>query len=501
MALVLYKSIENYCNEKIKFIHSKSVFFLKNNYLFFFVFFASLWIFCTFYPGTIAYDSFSVYEAAYYNQVGNWHSALLTRFWQCILFITDNRSIFWLLQLVSISTGLYVVGKHISKGILTGIICSSILFIPPVFGDLVVVVKDTYLAAFTFLIGALLFDTSISNTKRTRIFYVICILILIFCFYLRSNGCFIAAPLLVAICLGWKKQIIYRYITCLVLVLCVVATTSFVDLKLFRARDEAPDFSLMLFDLIGTAKNSGQLMLPSIPDVPDQETVIEHCYTPLQWDTIAHWAEKDKCNVISAHYFNKRDESVTNFNEARAELRKAWVSAILQHPSAYLKHRLTHFNYFINYLGHDPVYRSIYTTVLGFVDFGDKEGPLTYKKRPPKFWTNFIHRDLEHQLWFHPYVSLLILLFFYLATLATSDRFNRTLNVVAFSGMIYLVGFLFVGVSGDFRYSYPSLLLSILCILAAFGYYSQKREVFGTKKTRIIAASVTIPLFLIGIIL
>lgn len=501
MALVIYKRIENYCNEKINFIHSKSVLFLKNNYLFFFIFFASLWIFCTFYPGTIAYDTFSVYGAAYYNLVGNWHSALLTRFWQCILFFTDNRSIFWLIQLVSIGIGLYVIGKHISKGILTGIICASILFIPPVFGDLVVVVKDTYLAAFIFLICALLFDTALSSFKRTYIFYAICIVMLVFCFYLRSNGCFIAVPLFVAICLGWKKHIIYRYITCFVLVLCVIATTSFVDLKLLRAKDEAPDFSLMLFDLIGIAKNSGQLILPAIPDVPDQTTVIEHCYTPLQWDAIAHWAEKDNCNAIAVHYFKKRDEGATNLNEARAELRKAWVSAILQHPSAYLKHRLAHFNYFINYLGHDEVYRPIYTTVLGFVDFGDKQGPLTYKKDSPKFWNSFIHRHLENQLWFHPYVSLLILLFFYLSTLCTKDNFNRTLNVVSFSGFVYLIGFLFVGVSADFRYSYPSLLLSILCILAAFSFYSQEGKIFGTKKTRIIAASITVPLFLIGIIL
>ncbi|MCT6872129.1 MAG: hypothetical protein M3Z70_09920, partial [Bartonella sp.] len=65
----------------------------------------------------------------------------------------------------------------------------------------------------------------------------------------------------------------------------------------------------------------------------------------------------------------------------------------------------------------------------------------------------------------------------------------------------YLIGYLFVGVSSDFRYSYPSLLLSILCILAAFGYYSQKRQVFGNRTMRIIATAVTVPLLLIGIIL
>jgi len=126
---------------------------------------------------------------------------------------------------------------------------------------------------------------------------------------------------------------------------------------------------------------------------------------------------------------------------------------------------------------------------------------LTQTVNPPRLWKSVIHMDLGNQLWFHPYVYLLILLFFYLSTLATNDRFNRTLNAVSFAGFIYFMGFLVVGVSSQFRYSYPCLLLSILCILAAFGYYSQKRKVFGNKRMRIIAASVTVPLFLIGIIL
>ena len=484
-------------------IMEKIRFFLKNNYLLFFLFCAFLFLFWFFYPGVVAYDSFNVYENAYYNHVGNWHSALLTRLWQFILHFTDIRGIFLLIQLVPICLGLYIIARNISKGVLTGIICVLILFIPPVFADIFVVLKDTYLAAFTFLIAALMLDKAISDKQKTRLFCIMSAIVLVLCFYVRANGCFITVPLLVALFMGWKAPIIYRYITCLVVVLCVIATTSFVDLKMLKAKDEAPDFGLLIFDIIGTARNSGQSTLPELPEVPDQMAIIKHCYTPLQWDTISYWAAKDHCNAISSHYFSAKppvDKSVKQF---RRELRKAWLTAIVEHPVAYFKHRISHFNRFLNYQGHRPVYRPIYTSVLGFVDFGSKTGPLTTNsgKEAAKIWDRFLRTNLQNQLWFCPYISLLILLFFYLSTLATSDRFNWTLNVVAFSGMIYMVGFLFVGVSADFRYSYPSLLLSILCILAAFGYYSQKHEVFGTKKTRIIAASVTVPLLLIGIIL
>ena len=498
-----YKRPENKFSEKIGRLIKEVLLSFKDNYLFFCLFLAFLWFFYSFYPGALVFDTFDIYSNAYYNGATNWHSALLTRLWQFILYFTDIRGIFLLIQLVPICLGLYIIARNISKGVLTGIICVLILFIPPVFADIAVVLKDTYLAAFTFLIAALMLDKAISDKQKTWLFCIISSVALVFCFYVRANGCFIAVPLLVAIWIGWKAPIVYRYITSLVVVLCVIATTSFVDIKLLKAKEEAPIFGLLLFDIIGTAKNSGQSTLPEIPEVPDQIAIIEHCYTPLQWDTISHWAEKDHCNAISSHYYQRESLAKNAIKQNMRELRHAWLAAIVGHPVAYFKHRISHFNRFLNYQGHRPVYRPLYANDFGYIASYNENDVLNYRVEAPTIWKHFIGNEkaLANQLWYQPYASLLILLFFYLSTLATSDRFNRTLNVVAFSGMIYLVGFLFVGISADFRYSYPSLLLSILCILAAFGYYSQKRQVFGTKKTRIIAASVTIPLLLIGIIL
>lgn len=478
--------------------------FLKGNYLFICLLSTFLWLACVFNPGSVTNDTFYIYSDAYHNSIGNWHSALLARFWQCILFFTDMRGIFMLIQLAPLCLGLYIIGKNLSKGIITGIICVFLLFITPVFSYVAVVLKDTYLATFTFLISALMLDAAIADKKKTFTFCIISGIVLAFCCYVRANGCFIAVPLLVAICIGWKAPIFYRYIVSFLLVLFIVATTSFVELKLLKARDQAPDFSLMLFDIIGTAKNTGKSNLPVIPEIPDQMAIVNQCYTPLQWDTISHWKREPICSSIAIHYFEKVYQGKKNRNQARSELRNTWITAIVNHPLAYLKHRISHFNRFINYQGHRPVFQPISTTDVGFINHFDKNDALNYEIRAPKIWVNFITKresSLTHELWFHPYVSLLILLFFYLSTLATVDRFNRTLNVVAFSGFIYLMGFLFVGVSSNFRYSYPSLLLSILCILAAFAFYSQKRKIFGTRKTRIIAASVTVPLFLIGVIL
>ena len=498
-----YKRLEKKFEINIHYLIKGIPYFLKDNYLFICIFCAFLWLFFSFYPGIIVYDSFYMYVAAVEERAGNWHSALLTRLWQFILSVTTIKGIFVLIPLATTCLGLYIIAKNISKGILTGIICVLILFMPPVFAYITVVLKGTYLASFTFLIAALMFNQAISDKKQTHLFFLFSGIALISCFYFRQNGCFIATPLLVAIFMGWKAPIIYRYITCFILVLCVIATTSFVNSRLLKADDEFPDISLMIFDIAGTAKNSGVSTLPDIPGIPDQLAFIKHCYTPNHWDTMANWYVKDNCNAMALYFYNQRDGNPRHLKKVRRELRKAWITAITKHPKAYIKHRLSNFNRFIDYQGHRPVFQPLEARVVGIVDvfYEAKYRSLTYEVDPPQLWKTFIKMDLGNQLWFHPYVSLLILLFFYLATLATSDRFNRTLNVVAFSGLIYMVGYLFVGIAADFRYSYPSLLLSILCILAAFAYYSKKRQVFGTKKTRIIAASVTIPLLLIGIIL
>ncbi|WP_295735662.1 hypothetical protein [uncultured Bartonella sp.] len=496
----LYKNIEKKFNNNVHYLIKKIPLFLKDNYLFLCVFCVFLWFFCAFYPGTVANDSFEMLKEAVHNNIGNWHSPLISRFFQLILSITSIKGIFVLVFMIPFFLGLYIIARNISKGIFTGLLCIIILFIPPVFVFVPVALKDTYIASFAFLISALMIDGAISDKKRTAVFYAFSVFILVCCFYLRPNACFIAVPLLIAIFMGWKTPIIYRYISCLVLVLCVIASTPLVNFKLLGARDDAPDFSLMIFDVAGTAKYSGVSTLPDIPGVPDQVNLFQKCYSPLQWDAVANWTGPD-CNGVGYYFYHERDSGKERLMAARQELRKAWIAAITQHPVAYLKHRLAHFNRFIDYLGYEPVYRPIYITTVGFtVGYGDPDYSLFYLVKPPRLWNSVINMDLANQLWFHPYVSLLILLFFYLATLTTNDRFNRTLNVVAFSGLTYFVGFLFVGVSSDFRYCYPSLLLSILCILAALGYYSQKRQVFGNRTTRIIATAVTVPLLLIGII-
>ena len=500
----LYKRLENRFSDNIRRFIKEIPFFLKNNYLFFCLLIMFLWLVYNFYPGAFVGDTFYIYTDIIYHRVSNWHSPLLSRLWQLILFFTDIRGIVWIIQLIPIFIGLYIIAKNISKGIFTGAICVFILFITPVFAFLSIVLKDTLLAGFIFLVSAMMLDAAISEKKKTPGFYITTVIILIFCVYVRANGCFIAVPLFVAIWMGWKSPVIYRYVTCFVLVLGIIATASFVDLKILKARDEAPDFGLMLFDLVGIAKNINKPTLPDIPGVPDQMAIVNKCYTPLQWDTISYWDRKAFCSQIAVYYFDRRYYGKKVFKQMRSELRHAWVSGIVHHPVAYLKHRISHFNRFMDYQGHRPAFFPVSKTDLGYINLQDAKDPMNEIVPAPKFWSNFLekkYRSFGYQLWFHPYVSLLILLFFYLATLATSDRFNRTLNVVAFSGMIYLVGYLFVGVSSDFRYSYPSLLLSIMCILAAFAYYSKKRQAFGTKKTRIIAASVTIPLLLIGIIL
>ena len=122
--------------------------------------------------------------------------------------------------------------------------------------------------------------------------------------------------------MGWKAPIIYRYITCLVLVVFVSATASFVNFKLLKAYDDFPEISLMWFDIAGTAKNSGVSTLPETPGTPDQLGLIKHCYSPDQWDTIATWRGTDNCNAIAKYFYSQRDKGPEQLKKVKDELRK-----------------------------------------------------------------------------------------------------------------------------------------------------------------------------------
>lgn len=149
-----------------------------------------------------------------------------------------------------------------------------------------------------------------------------------------------------------------------------------------------------------------------------------------------------------------------------------------------MKHKISNFNRFIDYQGQHPLFQPLYTADVGFTCYVDKNDALNDEVRAGKILVIFVTNtgsSLMHKLWFNPYVSLHILLFSYLLTLATSDRFNRTLNASAFSDFLPY-GIFICFVSSNFRYSYLCSLLSILCILTAFAFYSQKRESWDKKQ-------------------
>ena len=87
-------------------------------------------------------------KEAVHNNIGNWHSPLISRFFQLILSITSIKGIFVLVFMIPFFLGLYIIARNISKGIFTGLLCIIILFIPPVFVFVTVALKDTYLASF-----------------------------------------------------------------------------------------------------------------------------------------------------------------------------------------------------------------------------------------------------------------------------------------------------------------------------------------------------------------
>lgn len=475
-------------------------FFLKDNYLFLFLSLLFIFLVCSFYPGMVTYDTYEpIYKAAVTNNnIGDWHSPMMVRAWQVILFFTDIRGVFFLIQLTLMISGFYLIGKNISKGIITGLICVVLVLIPPVFSFIPTVSRDVSLAVFIFFIASIFINNSFSDKGNNCLIIVLCLILLFYCFYVRANGSFISIPFLVGILIGWKSPIIYRYLLCLIIVILTMMSLQFMNHRVLKAVDLAPDFSLMIFDLAGVSHYSDKLVFPSNDVIPDDISVLHRCYIPDQWDVFS--AERPNgCGLFARYYFNKIAEK--GVKKARKELRKQWVSAIIHHPFAYLQHRLIYFDHFLHFSGHLDANGVYWYKDIGFLDPFDKNDQEG--KVDSKVWNYYVGLSdkLSKQIWFLPYFWVLILFFFYLSTLFSNDKFNRTLNLISFSGLVYILGYFVVGVSGEYRYCYPSVLLSISCILGAFSFYCKTGNVFGSRKARNFSGMITIILFSCGIII
>lgn len=461
--MLSYDTIENRLDNKVKKILEK----LHSNYLFYLVIFGFLYQIIALYPGFIYADGWAQYaQGKGIYPLGDWHPPLLSWVWYLQLHIYDSEKIFYAINIFIFWTALYIIFSYFSKGALSGIIAFITGNLPFFIVENGVVIKDIHFGIVILLIFSLLL-----SDKKNFFSYFTIILLLVYCTFIRVNAVFLTAPFFVFIIFHWKGLYL-KYIYSLFTVLIVVVITPFVNHTLLRAHDDKSLISLAIFDFAGISYRTGMQLFPV--DIPEDIAVHIHkdCYTPNWWDNYAGWSSHAQCKLYAGKVFAEPTKFV---------IRK-WFEAIKDHPLAYIRHRLSAFDRFLNYTGHRTNAIVFYGSKPGFGPNEGQEGSKSYDRPIYHFATKLVDTD---NIWFANYFWFSILIGIFIVSFNGSTRLERLINAVSFAGSMYLFGFLFVGVAYGFRYAFPTVTLGTGLIITMFIHRRLYGVYVGSVKKRI----------------
>jgi hypothetical protein len=214
----------------------------------------------------------------------------------------------------------------------------------------------------------------------------------------------------------------------------------------FDAKPMNAVHSLFLFDLAGIAAHEGDPSLMA-PRAKIGTSDLQRCYTPYWWDSFSPWGA---CASTVERLGGNRAGAPDG-------LAQQWIRTIFDHPVAYLKHRLKHFNssiYFIvpakhnrfapEFRGDDPSFRSIEPVTPSSLR-------NDYVKKNPLVWpVNWI------------VIALGVLVVIWRARPEPSVVAARALMV---SAVMYSGAYVLIGVATDMRYHFWTLMACLLSLV------------------------------------
>jgi hypothetical protein len=409
-----------------------------------------VWYAYLFYPGTMDWDSDSIHKMAQSGNYTDWFPPLFILMWEITGSIWPNPGAIWLLQTLLLFVGLFLLAYSMLRlerpwlSLALGIVALTPGF-AYAFHE---ATKDTFLgAALVCFFGAL---AHLLATKRihqiTGVALVLCISVV--CLMARHNAAFAVLPFMFVAfyaMVGKRKAI---PITFLAFVAISLTMTAFMKWGV-RPRSTAPITSLITFDLAGVAKRTS---VGAVDLVGDKESLdeVQRCYTPQHWDTFA----REGCQVFAGRVWRDYHASPTG-------MFAHWLGGIVQHPIAYVKHRLSHFLSLLrmNELARDEVGTSIWKA---------EQNPPDAKVRTHTAAAAYERLAILLFYAVPPWVVLIFVIptMLYSLHVLRKEQAREPIALlvltVSSSGLVYTMAYLLIGVSSQFRYVYWLYLSAML---------------------------------------
>jgi hypothetical protein len=401
-----------------------------------------------FYPGIMTYDARYVYRAIADGRVGDWQSPAMTALWALIDPIAPGAAslflliaaLYWLaFAVVALATARYSHRLALALPLLA--------LAPPAFEFVGIIWRDI-LFADVWLLAAALAYAAVFHVMRVRVtLQAVALGLFILGLLLRPNA-LLAAPILGLYILspsrGRWRPLALAYVPA------VAGLFALVQIAYYGAFDairQNPLHSILVFDLGGVTHFTKQNQFP-VAFTPEQTALVtDRCYSPELWDV--YWT-REPCLFVMA-----RLEGERIFGSP--VLVEAWRRAVVRHPLAYLRHRLTFMATFLA-----GANRTMWTQDL------DDPTQAVLADRPAFHAVTTMDRWLKRTPLLRPGSWLLLCI----VVCAWAGRRSDTKSgafalAVCGSAVVYVMTFLAVGVAADFRYCLWAVLAGLTGAVAA----------------------------------
>jgi hypothetical protein len=408
-----------------------------------------------FYPGYLTNDASYVYQYMQEWRFGDWQSPLMSMLWWVIDPIAPGTGSMFLLTATLYWLAFAVIAVTVARrSPARGMLVPLLALLPPAFMLLGMIWRDV-LFAVAWLLAAAIAYANAGAARPWRLAAAALALGLIGFGILLRPTAIIAAPLLAAYAI-WPLRFDIRRAALLFVpaVMLGYALIHVVYYVIIDVKREYPLHSVFVFDLGGITHFTGENQFPVVWNAEETALLATRCYNPDRWDS--YWT-LEPCRFVM-----QRLERPNDLIFGTRRLTEAWTRALMAHPLAYLRHRLTFFATFL----FDP---NTLTLELYHAD-----DPAKSSLAQNGFFQTLraLHEMLKPTMLFRPgFWLILAALIGGMAIPRRATPAGAFAIGVTSSAIVYVMTFLPFGVAGDFRYGYWCVLASLAGAVALFPAY------------------------------
>ncbi len=420
-----------------------------------------------FYPGYMSTDSYNqLMQGRGATPFADAHPIILARLWGVLDAIVAGPSLMLFLQIGLLSWGIFqLVRQFLPSPALQSIVLLIVLFAPPVFSIVGIIWKDIWM--WISLIWALVAFTRVMLDQEGAVAVrLTCGLIaLVLAALCRANaiGASLAIVVMMAVFLIWlwPRGLRLRILTAASLIV-GLPVLYVLGLQLVQIDIEVKkrnfDTITMGFDLSGMSVAANKRLIDKgyLGFISDDTTIedIKARYSPRY-----HACLYRECKGLPPIL------KWTQIPDDLSHIRANWLQTIIDHPMAWLTHRLRVSSQILNYEGTRvwaPILRGPFSgsaKKMGYV--WDTDGRKAVRAAILKF-SGLTHSPYRYFL----VACIMAMLLFVLLIISDHQRRQRlAILMILVSGVSYQFTIILAATSPDYRYSQPMISFTIIAVL------------------------------------